>query len=53
LNIEDIEIPDRNHEKDEKHWDAAAYAQTDQECSDVLRILADSRAEGASHEECL
>jgi len=53
LNIEDSEIPDRNHEKDEKRSDAAASAQTDRDCRDLLRIRADSREEGASREECL
>jgi len=46
LKTQDSEIRERNYEKDEKRWDAAASAQTDQECCDVLRIGADTIAEG-------
>jgi hypothetical protein len=45
LKTEDSEIRKRNYEN-EKRWDAAASAQTDQECRDVLRIRADSISEG-------
>jgi len=46
LKTEDSEIRKIKYEKDEKRWDAAASAQTEQECRVVLRIRADSIAEG-------
>ena len=45
LKTKDSEIRKRNYKKDEKRWDAAASAQTDQEFRDVLRIRADSISE--------